>query len=81
MDACRKGNYARDDKIKYPERSSTTGGFAGGERGVDKFVQDGDLSFAPEGEFRKQVRCPGLCWHLMVSLVPVRAVRPIAYPK
>ena len=50
-----KGNYVRDDAQKYPDKTSITGGFAGGERGVSKFVQDGDLKF--DKEFRPQVRC------------------------
>eukprot|EP01025_Chloroclados_australasicus_P050097 TRINITY_DN5726_c0_g1_i1.p1 TRINITY_DN5726_c0_g1~~TRINITY_DN5726_c0_g1_i1.p1 ORF type:complete len:190 (-),score=15.24 TRINITY_DN5726_c0_g1_i1:163-732(-) len=47
-----KGNYVRDDAQKYPSRTAVTGGFAGGERGVRKFVAEGDIQF--EDEFRPQ---------------------------
>ena len=48
-----QGNYVRDDARKYPSKTSMSGGFAGGERGVRKFAEEGDLSF--EDEFRPQV--------------------------
>jgi hypothetical protein len=49
-----RGNYVRDDAMKYPSRTKLTGGFAGGERGVSQFVKEGDLQF--EDEFRPQVQ-------------------------
>jgi hypothetical protein len=49
-----KGNYVRDDARKYPSKTSLAGGFAGGERGVKKFVAEGDLTF--DDDFRPQVR-------------------------
>ena len=48
-----QGNYVRDDARKYPSKTSMAGGFAGGERGVRKFAEEGDLSF--DDEFRPQV--------------------------
>ena len=40
-----KGNYVRDNAEKYPTKDGLVGGFAGGERGVDAYVSDGEVSF------------------------------------
>ena len=49
-----KGNYVRDDASKYPTKDGLSGGFAGGERGVQKFASDGELEFDESN--RPQVR-------------------------
>lgn len=48
-----KGSYVRDDARKYPSKTSMTGGFAGGERGVEQYVSDGEVQF--DDESRPQV--------------------------
>lgn len=41
-----QGNYVRDNKERYPSKDGLgVGGFAGGERGVEKYVSDGELEF------------------------------------
>lgn len=42
----KKGRFLRDDAKKYPQRDSLTGGFAGGELGLKKFVETGDVPIA-----------------------------------
>ena len=56
-----KGRYLPFDKtneavvIKTTGRDSTlTGGFSGGEVGLRKYVETGEVPFAPEGSRRKQ---------------------------
>jgi hypothetical protein len=61
-----RGNYVRDDATKYPSRTNLTGGFAGGERGVSKFVKEGDLQF--EEEFRPQVWPAVIIMHIQCML-------------
>ncbi|BDA49778.1 hypothetical protein COCOBI_14-3980 [Coccomyxa sp. Obi] len=49
-----------DEPGKYPSKESigpfsgVTGGFAGGERGVQQFVEKGDVELAPEGQGSRQ---------------------------
>ncbi|EIE18700.1 hypothetical protein COCSUDRAFT_45178 [Coccomyxa subellipsoidea C-169] len=49
-----------DEPGKYPSKESigpfsgVTGGFAGGERGVQQFVEKGDVELAPEGKGSRQ---------------------------
>ena len=42
----KKGRILRDDAKKYPQRDTLTGGFAGGELGLRKFVETGDIPIA-----------------------------------
>lgn len=44
-----QGRVIKDDARKYPERTELTGGFAGGELGLKKFVELGDVPIAEPG--------------------------------
>ncbi|GAB4818960.1 hypothetical protein N2152v2_006006 [Parachlorella kessleri] len=44
-----QGRVIKDDARKYPERNELTGGFAGGELGLKKFVELGDVPIAEPG--------------------------------
>lgn len=57
--------FLMDDERKYPSRDklNMAGGFAGGERGVQQFVEKGDLEIAEEGAL--------LSWH---TVPPVSAL-------
>ncbi|PSC72158.1 hypothetical protein C2E20_4510 isoform A [Micractinium conductrix] len=48
------GRTIVDDAKKYPERNELTGGFAGGELGLQYFKEKGDVPIAPEGQGTKQ---------------------------
>lgn len=54
----RKGRVLKDDAKKYPGRTELTGGFAGGELGLRKFVEVGDvpIDLTPGG--RRQGQSP-----------------------
>jgi hypothetical protein len=62
-----KGNYVRDNADKYPTKDGLSGGFAGGERGVEAYVSDGEVSFDEDNP--AQVRAGGVVhgaldrWH------------------
>lgn len=46
-----QGRVIKDDARKYPERTELTGGFAGGELGLKKFVELGDVPIAGKENF------------------------------
>lgn len=74
-----KGSYVRDDSTKYPSKTELTGGFAGGERGVKQYLEEGYVSF--DEESRPQVRSRTLVLRSLHKCpVPVTlvALRPAA---
>ena len=54
-----------DNPERYPSRNALTGGFAGGERGLQQFVEEGDIRFADPGVF---VLLPFLDRHILSLL-------------
>jgi len=55
-----EGAFIQDDARKYPEKEGfgllpgLTGGFAGGELGLQQYIEKGDIELAPPGEGRGQ---------------------------
>lgn len=53
-----KGRVLKADGRKYPERTSLTGGFAGGELGLKAYVQSGDVPIANGAGGGRQPQSP-----------------------
>ncbi|PRW56942.1 supervillin isoform X3 [Chlorella sorokiniana] len=49
-----KGRVIQDDARKYPGRNELTGGFAGGELGLQAFKEKGDVPIAADGQGTRQ---------------------------
>jgi hypothetical protein len=52
------GRVVYDSEDKYPERDWVVGGFAGGERGIEAFVKDGEVKVRKLGQVSSQPGSP-----------------------
>lgn len=63
-----KGRFINDDARKYADKDSVlVGGFAGGEEGLQMFIEKGDIDLLPEGESRRRV--PALLVGFLIATI------------